>query len=203
MSLNFDTEAVRAYYGEWASDYDRDVGDVEYGLPSSVLTTIQAAADVEPWLREVDICVLDAGCGTGRVGIALAEHGYTNLHGVDLSPEMVEIAASHEIYASLDAPVDLTAAPKEQWLRRADLVVVGGVFTVGHIPPDTLLKVAQLVRPGGILVTTVRPGYFDTTNYGQVSAAMTAESGADLLVEFDDLPYTADTNGRYYAYRIN
>jgi len=67
----------------------------------------------------------------------------------------------------------------------------------------SLHTVAQLVRPGGVLITTVRPGYFDTTDYAEVSASLGAGPAADLLVEFDDLPYTADTNGRYYAYRIN
>jgi len=35
--------------------------------------------------------VLDAGCGTGRYAIELARHGYV-VHGVDLSPELIEVA---------------------------------------------------------------------------------------------------------------
>lgn len=202
MSLNGDSDALRAYYADWASTYDGDVGDAEYGLPRSVLVTLDAAIEHEPWLAERDIAVLDAGCGTGRVGMVLHDRGYSNIHGVDLSPEMVELARQRDIYQSLEAPVDLTATPAPHWRHRSDLVVVGGVFTVGHIPPEALATVAQLVRPGGVLITTVRPGYFDTTDYGRISAQMTAGPAADLLVEFDDLPYTADTHGRYYAYRI-
>jgi len=203
MSLEGDTEALAAYYRDWASEYDSDVGDEDYGLPNSVLLTIKAAAEAEPRLRELDLPILDAGCGTGRVGVALAEHGYTNISGIDLSPEMAQLADDRDIYATVEAGIDLSIDPPDKWKQSADLVVVGGVFTVGHIPPRSLYCVAKLVKPGGVLATTVRPGYFNTTDYGEVSAEFVASGTADLLVHFDELPYTADTHGLYYAYRVN
>lgn len=203
MSLNGDPAALREYYAAWASDYDRDVGGDEYGLPGSVLFTIQAASEHEPWLNDPNITILDAGCGTGRIGLTLAQQGYTTIDGVDLAPEMVALAKARGVYRELEAPVDLMAAPSNRWAQSADLVVVGGVFTVGHIPPESLLSVAKLVRPGGVLVTTVRPGYFDSTDYGAVSQTFADGPDADLLVHFPALPYTEDTDGRYYAYRIN
>ena len=41
-----------------------------------------------------------------------------------------------------------------------------------------------------------------TTAYGEVSDAFVAGPAADLLASFDHLPYTEDSHGRYYAYRI-
>ena len=203
MSLNGDPEALAAYYAEWAANYDADVGDEEYGLPNSVLFTIDAAAEHVPAIADPATVVLDAGCGTGRVAMVLAARGYTTIDGVDLSPEMVEIARERGIYRDLEADVDLTKPPTDRWRRCAPLVVVGGVFTVGHIPPGSLRTVLEYVEVGGVLVTTVRPGYFDSTNYGEVSDELIASGAVDLLAAFDALPYTADTTGRYYAYRVN
>ena len=95
----------------------------------------------------------------------LAERGYETIDGVDLSPEMIAIAETRGIYRRLEGGVDLTLPPGDGWAGRADLVIVGGVFTVGHIPPIALHEVAKWARPGGVLITTVRPGYFDTTDY--------------------------------------
>ena len=211
MSLGGDRQKLAEYYAAWAETYDSDVGDTDekYGLPGSVLATLDAAIDQVPELADRDITVLDAGCGTGRVAMALAAAGYSVIDGVDLSPEMVAIAEGRTradgspVYRSLEGDVDLTVAPAPQWTAHADLVVVGGVFTVGHIPPEAIHQVAKLVKPGGVLITTVRPGYYDTTDYADVSAAFTASPAADLLVEIESLPYTEDTDGRYFAYRIN
>jgi len=203
MSLDGDSDALAAYYADWAESYDADVGDEEYGLPGSVLHTIDAAAVHVPAIADLATPVLDAGCGTGRIGVALADRGYTTIDGVDLSPEMVALAEARGIYRTLEAPVDLTVAPADRWRRSAALVVVGGVFTVGHVPPETLHRVLEYVQVGGVLVTTVRPGYFDTTNYAEVSDALIADATVDLVASFDALPYTADTAGRFYAYRVN
>lgn len=202
MSLRGDPEALAAYYAEWADNYDADVGDEEYGLPQSVLLTIDAAAETVPEIADPSTAILDAGCGTGRVGMALVGRGYTTIDGIDLSPEMVEIAHTRGIYRELEAGVDLTKPPSDRWRRCAQLVVVGGVFTVGHIPPEALRTVLEYVQVGGVLVTTVRPGYFDSTNYGEISDELASSGAVEILATFDALPYTADTTGRYYAYRV-
>ena len=211
MSLGGDPEKLAEYYGAWAETYDSDVGetDEKYGLPGSVLVALDAAIEHVPTVGNTTITVLDAGCGTGRVAIALSAAGYTVIDGVDLSPEMVAIAAQRTradgspLYRTLEGGFDLTQAPSDGWTAHADLVVVGGVFTVGHIPPAAIHQVAKLVKPGGVLITTVRPGYYDTTDYAEISSAFAASSAADLLAEFESLPYTEDSDGRYFVYRIN
>jgi SAM-dependent methyltransferase len=211
MSLGGDPSKLADYYNDWATTYDRDVGetDEQYGLPGSVLIALDAAAEQIPALRDPAITVLDAGCGTGRVAIALASAGYSCIDGVDLSSEMVALAERRTrpdgspLYRRLESGVDLTTPPTAEWVAHAELVVVGGVFTIGHIPPIAIHQVAKLVKPGGVLITTVRPGYYDTTDYADVSAAFAASPAADLLVEFESLPYTEDSDGRYFVYRIN
>ena len=207
MSLDGDREALASYYAEWAATYDADVGGEDYGLPGSVVFTIDAVAAELPQLASVELPVLDAGCGTGMIGTALAGRGHTAIDGIDLSPEMTAVAAQLSVdgwpvYRKLDAPVDLTAPLPERWAASAPIVVCGGVFTVGHVPPDTLRNVVQLVAPGGLLVTTVRQGYFETTDYGAVSDELVGSGTVEIVAQFDALPYTEDSTGRFYAYRV-
>jgi SAM-dependent methyltransferase len=46
-------------------------------------------------------CVADLGCGTGRTGAWLKQHGVTTIDGVDVTPEMLAVAASRPIYRRL------------------------------------------------------------------------------------------------------
>ncbi len=96
--------------------------------------------------------ILDAGCGTGRVAIRLAQLGYDCV-GVDLDKSMLAEARR--------------AAPELTWLH-ADLATVslepGGfdlVVAAGNVVPllaagteaATVAQLAAALRPGGLLVT--------------------------------------------------
>ncbi len=52
--------------------------------------------------------ILDAGCGTGLVGIALKQKGYESVDGFDLSEEMIKVAAATGVYKSLNSGIDMT-----------------------------------------------------------------------------------------------
>ncbi|MGW5687769.1 class I SAM-dependent methyltransferase [Nonomuraea sp. NPDC003754] len=103
------------------------------------------AALVPPGAR-----ILDAGCGTGRVAIWLAEQGY-DVVGVDLDPSMLAVARSR--------------APELTWIEsdlaafdlpeRFDLVVAAGnvipLLAEGS-EPQTVGRLADALHPGGLLV---------------------------------------------------
>lgn len=46
--------------------------------------------------------VLDLACGTGLVGQYLAEHGFKNVYGIDISERMLEEASIKGAYKQLD-----------------------------------------------------------------------------------------------------
>ena len=98
--------------------------------------------------------VLDAGCGTGRVAIRLAELGYDCV-GIDLDESMLAVARER--------------APAQTWLRadlagldlRADvhtsfdLVVAAGnviPFLAPGTEPEVVARLAAHLAPGGLLV---------------------------------------------------
>ena len=105
-------------------------------------------------LLERDSLVLDAGCGTGRVAIRLAELGH-RCAGVDVDASMLAVARR-------EAPQltwvlgDLADLPEEV-LRAApyDLVVMAGnvvpLLAEGTLPA-VVDALAGVLRPGGLLV---------------------------------------------------
>jgi SAM-dependent methyltransferase len=95
--------------------------------------------------------VLDAGCGTGRVAVRLAELGYDCV-GVDLDPAMLAEARR--------------AAPGVPWVqadlasfdlrREFDLVVTAGnviPFVAAGTEAAVVARLAAHLRPGGLLVS--------------------------------------------------
>ena len=205
MSLDGDVDKLAAFYARWASYYDDDVSSHGYGLPAMMVETVLAAARIDETTTRFDdrsLRILDAGCGTGLVGVALQCAGYTELHGIDLSPEMIERALERDIYSSLQAGVDLAVPVPEHLLAAADIVVVGGVFTVGHVPPEALEVVATLARPGGLLVVSTRASYHADAGFRDTRRRLTDDGLLQQLVHIAGAPYTMDSTGDYWAWRV-
>lgn len=202
FALGGDATRITSYYDEWVATYDDDVGG-EYGLPASCVETLRRCAQIVPGIApDDDPVVLDAGCGTGLIGVALAAVGYRRIDGVDLSPGMIEAARARGVYRELVAPVDLADPPRDGWRQRSQVVVVGGVYTLGHLRPDTLGEIVHWVRPGGVLIVSVRPQYYDSEPYQQVSDALVRAGVIDEIVRLVDAPYTADSSGHYFGYHL-
>jgi SAM-dependent methyltransferase len=98
--------------------------------------------------------VLDAGCGTGRVAIRLAELGY-DCTGADVDSSMLAVArerAPDLTWVDADlSTLDLLAAGHPPY----DLVVLAGNVVPLVAPgtePTVVGQVARHVRPGGVLV---------------------------------------------------
>ncbi|MBZ3906025.1 class I SAM-dependent methyltransferase [Streptomyces griseiscabiei] len=107
------------------------------------------AALLEPAAR-----ILDAGCGTGRIAIRLAELGH-RCTGVDVDPSMLAVARREAPaqdwllgdLAHLDA-LDLTPG--------FDLVLAAGnviPLLAAGTEPAVVHHLAAALRPGGLLVT--------------------------------------------------
>ena len=126
--------------------------------------------------------ILDAGAGTGLLGVALVEGGFTRLDALDLSPAMLEEARRKGVYGAL-----IEARLGERLPYETDLydgVVSAGVLTTGHAPASSLDELVRITRPGGHIVFTLRsdrtpPGY-------DAKIAELLETGRCELVEEGD-----------------
>nr|POF17528.1 williams-beuren syndrome chromosomal region 27 protein [Quercus suber] len=137
-------------YSEWAATYNLDVNSpaMEYVAPTMVAQAVGAANG------RIDGSILDAGCGTGLVGVALHQAGARNIDGLDLSPEMIELAEKTAVYNTLNTAdlcqrIDIPNA-------KYDVVTCCGTLTHGHVGPDPALKeFIRITKKGGVVVATV------------------------------------------------
>ena len=98
--------------------------------------------------------VLELGCGSGRVGIAVAEAGY-EVHGIDTSNPMLAIARDKVRGRRL--PVTFASGDMRRFdSRRAFGLVFCALDTLLHLQSradlhDTLAAAYGALRPGGLL----------------------------------------------------
>ena len=81
------TDEIMKYYDEWGinNKYDKDMVDWNYTGPKETVNTFIKYA------KDKDIKILDAGCGTGLVGIELKKYNYLNVDGTDLSKKLLDL----------------------------------------------------------------------------------------------------------------
>ena len=86
--------------------------------------------------------ILELGCNRGFLLKALHDYGFTNLHGVDLSPEDLEFASGLGIGAVLQRAdiFDYLAENPGTF----DAIILKAVLE--HIPKDSILRLLQLIR---------------------------------------------------------
>lgn len=149
---------ARDLYDEWAATYDADLtGEAQgYVAPSVTADAVVAAAGTGGEM-------LDAGCGTGLVGVELQRRGAGTIDGVDVSPGMLEQARVTGAYRDL-READLTAA-LELPDDRYDVVVCVGTLTHAHVGPSAIAEFVRVIRPGGYLVATVLEDVWEAEGY--------------------------------------
>ena len=140
-------EENAALYREWAATYDRDVFET-LGFTGSKRIADLLASYVPKRSTEV----VDLGCGTGAVGARLAELGFEQIDGVDLSPEMLAIAGAKHVYRSLTT-MDLTKPIMPT--RQYGAAVSAGTFTSGHVGPSAIAAIGNLLTPGAVVAWVV------------------------------------------------
>jgi predicted TPR repeat methyltransferase len=147
----FSVDETVKLYGEWASTYDDDVFGKLGFTGSARIADLLASVLPDP-----DQPIIDLGCGTGAVGRRLAQLGVTRVDGVDLSPEMLAVAARSGAYRSLTVG-DLNALPKG--LNRTYAASVSaGTFTTGHVGLGAVPRLMELLRPGGLVAWVIAAG---------------------------------------------
>jgi len=147
-----DPEEVRRLYRQWAASYDSDLDQYGYVAP------VVGVALFQDWISDKSAVIHDAGCGTGQVGKLLTASGYTTIHGSDFSNDMLAVAKSRGCYLSL-VQADYTE-PLEFKSDSVDGIISIGVYTK-RFKNNFLAEMLRMLKPGGCMIFSCRPVYFD------------------------------------------
>lgn len=146
------TEELKNKYDSWANTYDVDVGKDWSFMPVAVARTVSKL------LNNKNAAILDAGAGTGLVGEALADQGYTNLTAVDLSEKMLSIAKERQVYKSLHQS-NLEDDSIFSDSANFDVVIAAGVFAYAHAGVEVLNNLFAYLKEEGLFLLTIRSDY--------------------------------------------
>ncbi|WP_175443022.1 class I SAM-dependent DNA methyltransferase [Halofilum ochraceum] len=176
-----DSEVVAEYYDNWAEDYDRTLGQWQYEAPEQVAARLRR--ELAP-----EAVILDAGCGTGLSGKALAAAGFATIDGMDVSARSLELAREHGVYRDL-AHVDMQRLPLPYADDVYDGLVCVGVMTYLPDSADVLREFARVLKPGGCIVLTQRDHLFEERRFGETLAALEKEGVLSGSTISDPMPY--------------
>lgn len=175
----------RRHYAGWAARYDADFADrMAYRLPALVAAAFAAAGGTGP--------VLDAGAGTGLLGVALAAAGIGPADGIDIAPEMLAEARAKGCYRHL-TEADLTQ-PLPPLHGPYGGVVSSGTFTHGHLGPDVLPRLMAVAAPGAVFAFSVNSGVWAARGFDAALLAL-APCAGDLSVTIEPIYADAQDPG--------
>lgn len=176
-------EKSRALYRDWAETYDQTMLEgLNYQSPSVV------AAMLAQHCPDHAAAVLDVGCGTGLAGQALWAHGFGVIDGIDVSSEMMQVAARRGVYRKF---VNADLHGKLPIADASYGAAMGcGIFTHGHVDARCLDGLFRVLRPGAPFAFTVKLEVFSSLGFEAKLAAL-VDSGRIRQVFF--------THDRHYS----
>ena len=148
------SEELLKYYQDWTkkNKYNQDMINWKYTAPQETVLVLKKYALNNKYK------ILDAGCGTGLVGIELKKCGYSNIDGVDFSQNMLDLIPQG-IYKKIEK-VDLNK-PLKFKPNMYDVIMCVGTFTYGHVKPQALDELIRITKNGGLICFTINEGIYE------------------------------------------
>ena len=148
------SEELLKYYQDWADNnkYNKDMVDWNYTAPQ------EAVSIFKKYAFNKNFRILDAGCGTGLVGVELKKNGYSNIEGVDFSQSMLDLIPQ-DIYKKIEK-IDLNK-PLKFKDNMYDVLMCVGTFTYGHVKPKALDELIRITKNTGLICFTINEGIYE------------------------------------------
>ena len=146
-------ECIQYLYRRFSTFYERNVvEELSYQGPEHLQNMVESVIG-----DRNQLAVLDLGCGSGLAGVRFKPRAAT-LVGIDLSPEMVDLARGRGIYDHLEV------AEITEWLGRNpqqfDLIVACDCFIYFGDLTQVAVPAAQHLRANGVFAFTVEKGRY-------------------------------------------
>lgn len=154
-------EKVLDYYDKWTNkaQFNQDMIDWNYTAPSNTVHLL------DQHIENKNAMILDAGCGTGLVGIELKNKGYVNIHGVDFSQKMLDLIPD-KIYQTTEL-IDLNN-PLKYKNNTFDAITCVGTFTYGHVKAHALYEFVRIIKHHGLICFTINEGIYKEYEFDKI-----------------------------------
>lgn len=188
------TEQTRSFYDDWSGSYDAEIHQNGYVTPQRCADALAAFANdkIAPHL--------DIGCGTGVSGEALTAAGFSTLHGIDLSAEMIAQAKQKNIYQSLTVSDLNNPFPFDKG-DYASMSAVG-VISPGHAPASTLEHIIDKLAPGGLFTFSLNDHALEDAEFmREIETILDLPHVETLFQEYGDHLLGIDLRATVYVLR--
>jgi predicted TPR repeat methyltransferase len=151
-------EYLRAVFDGYAERFEPHLVSLGYRIPGLFRAVLMQHPMIAAGNRVGP--VLDLGCGTGLIALAIADLPVGPLIGVDIAPKMLERAAAKGLYAELreadvmDVLRDGIPLPPAGEGPSYPLILAGDVFCYFGALTEVFAAVHARLAPGGWLVCT-------------------------------------------------
>lgn len=135
------------------------------------------------------IKIIDAGAGTGLIGVELEKLGYTNLCALDISNEMLDEAKKKEIYTEFIC-TSLNGQPVPQIKsEQFDGLICGGALITGRIKSSAFVEMIRMVRTDGVLCFNIMKQ--ELVEHYQDMMTELEKAGKWICLSKETLPFSA------------
>jgi 2-polyprenyl-3-methyl-5-hydroxy-6-metoxy-1,4-benzoquinol methylase len=213
------TQYRRVLYEKYFSNQGNNVAVVEYSLRHRQYYNDYFLTRFLP--KNKSSRVLDLGCGYGTILTSLKNLGYSEVTGVDCSPEAIEFLHSTDLVENI-IQADLTMFLEEANEKKLLWDAVLAIDILEHLTKDELVHILTLIRKvlasTGILIIKVpnaqSPIIAGTQVYGDFTheIAFTPDSMTQVLracgfssvevYEATPIRYTFMSSLRFYLWQI-
>ena len=168
---------VEDYYDDWTVEnkYDKDMVDWKYSGPQETVELFKKH------VSQKDIKILDAGCGTGLVGVELKKNGFTKIDGADFSQKMLDLVPEN-IYENL-FKIDLNQKVNIENNTYEGITCVG-TFTFGHVNPPALDEMVRICKNGSLICFTINIGIYEEYGFDKKIKELEDENSWKIIEFF-------------------
>ena len=145
-------------YDDWSETYDDHLLD-DFGYISQRIAARELLAGTD----SRDLELVDYGCGTGLVGEALREAGFTIIDGFNISQGMLDQAAAKQVYRSLSLADLTTELDLDDACYDAGCCI--GSMGAGHVGAQHVAELLRPLKPGGLFVIIMNGMYYETQGF--------------------------------------
>lgn len=177
-----DSARVESDYDTFADGGRYDETFVEWGYVGP-----QTAAAIMRNYVAPDARVLDAACGSGLTGTALRNLGYTRIEGIDISEQLLGLAAQTGAYERVSR-VDMQVFPLPFDDDEFDAICFIGALTYFETP-EILRQLCRIVRSGGHIVFSQRDDIMRDQYYGEKLDELVREGRWSRTFGTEPMPY--------------